>query len=147
MAKVKAKYSPATGGVYLLSVYAEFPDDAVDIQQDLYEQFCNVGGRFIYKDGVLTLGSVIIPTDPMVPMLVSRAQGKAALIQSGLWPQVLSYVESITDPTAKALAEVALNDTTEWRRDSPFLTEAATAIGLTQADLDQLFISAAEIQL
>lgn len=82
---------------------------------------------------------------PTVPQSVSRAQGKAALIAAGLWPSVLAYVAAIADPTDKALAEVALNDTQEWRRDSLFLNSAATALGLTSAQLDQLFVDASGI--
>lgn len=92
---------------------------------------------------------VVEDVEPVVqvPEIVSRTQGKAALIQAGLWAGVLAHVESIADPTAKALADVALNDTTEWRRDSAFLNEAATALGLLPGDLDGLFIVAAGIQL
>lgn len=82
---------------------------------------------------------------PTVPQSVSRAQGKAALIAAGLWPAVLAYVAAIADPTDKALAEVALNDTQEWRRDSLFLNSAATALGMTSAQLDQLFVDASGI--
>lgn len=82
---------------------------------------------------------------PAVPQSVSRAQGKAALIAAGLWPAVLAYVAAIADPTDKALAEVALNDTQEWRRDSLFLNSAASALGLTGAQLDQLFVDASGI--
>ena len=78
---------------------------------------------------------------------VSRAQGKAALISCGLWPSVLSYIESIEDETQRALAEVTLNDTTHWQRSSPFLNAAATALGLSDSELDDLFIAAAQIQL
>lgn len=87
------------------------------------------------------------PAPAPVPEQVTRAQGKAALIQAGLWQAVLDYVDSITDPTEKALALVALNDTTHWRRDSPFLNAAATAIGITEEQLDDLFIAASEIVL
>src|SRR5690554_5684635 len=52
------------------------------------------------------------PVQPYVPDQVTRAQGKAALIQAGLWQAVLDYVDGIADPTEKALALVALNDTT-----------------------------------
>ncbi len=85
------------------------------------------------------------PSVPAVPQSVSRAQGKAALIAAGLWPAVLAYVNAIADPTDKALAEVALNDTQDWRRDSLFLNSAATALGMTSAQLDQLFVDASGI--
>lgn len=82
-----------------------------------------------------------------VPESVTRAQGKAALITAGLWPGVLDFVAAIPDPTERALAEVALHDTQEWRRSSPFFNAAATALGLTGEQLDNLFLAAAQIEL
>lgn len=83
----------------------------------------------------------------VVPQSVSRAQGKIALMSAGKWNAVVEYVNSITDPTEKSFAEIALNDTLDWRRDSPFLNEAATKIGLSPDQLDQLFVEAEKIQL
>lgn len=53
------------------------------------------------------------------------------------------------NPTGQetALALVALNDTTHWQRTSPFLNAAATALGLTSEQLDDLFIQASGIEL
>jgi hypothetical protein len=87
------------------------------------------------------------PAPPYVPQQVTRAQGKAALIQAGLWGDVEDYVDGIEDPTEKALALVALNDTTHWQRTSPFLNAAAAALGLTDEQLDDLFRQAAKIEL
>ena len=84
---------------------------------------------------------------PEIPLSVSRAQGKLALIGAGLWPAVIAFVEGIADPAQKAYAEVALNDTQEWRRDSPFLASAAAALGLSEEQLDTLFITAGGLQL
>ena len=81
------------------------------------------------------------------PQSVSRAQGKVALIDAGLWPAVLAYVAAIADDALRARAEVALHDTVEWRRDSPFLADAAASMGLTTAQLDALFIAAAQVML
>ena len=83
----------------------------------------------------------------VVPQSVSRAQGKLALIQAGLWPAAIAFVDGITDPAQKAYAEVALNDTQEWRRDSPFLASAVAALGLSEEQLDTLFITAGGLQL
>ena len=82
-----------------------------------------------------------------VPDSVTRAQGKAALIQAGLWGAVVGFVDSIADPVDKALAEVALNDTLEWQRTSPFLNAAAQALDIGSEGLDALFQAAAEIEL
>ena len=87
------------------------------------------------------------PPPPTVPEQVSRAQGKAVLITAGLWPDVLAYVEAMTDPTEKALAQVALNDTTHWRRDSPTMQAISTALGISGEQMDELFIQAAGIAL
>ena len=82
-----------------------------------------------------------------VPQSVSRAQGKLALIGAGLWPAAIAFVDGITDPAQKAYAEVALNDTQEWRRDSPFLASASAALDLSEEQLDTLFITAGGLQL
>lgn len=82
-----------------------------------------------------------------VPPRVSRAQGKAALIQVGLWDDVLAFVAAIPDATDRALAEVALHDTITWQRSSPFLNAAAAALGMDDAALDSLFVTASGVQL
>lgn len=84
---------------------------------------------------------------PTVPQQITRAQGKAALITMGAWDGVTAYVAAIADPTERALAEVALNDTLTWQRSSPFLNTAAAALGLTPAQIDALFVAAAAIEL
>lgn len=96
--------------------------------------------------------SAPLPDEPYVapaPPLpaITRAQGKAALITAGLWADVLSYVAAIPDETQKALAEVALHDTQTWQRSSPFLAAAAQALGLSDEQLDDLFATAALIEL
>lgn len=88
------------------------------------------------------------PAQPApVPQTITRAQGKAALIAAGRWEAVLDYVAGIGDPTKKALAEVALHDTLDWRRDSPFLQQAEQALGLDDKALDELFRKAKAIEL
>ena len=88
-----------------------------------------------------------VPPPTAVPRSITRAQGKAALIRAGLWQGVLDYVAAVSDPTERALAEVALHDTQAWERDSPFLNSAAAGIGLAAAQLDDLFIQADAIEL
>lgn len=87
------------------------------------------------------------PAPVVVPQTITRAQGKIALIMSGRWPAVLAHVEAIADPTAKAMAEVALHDTLNWERASPTVAQMAEALNMTSGELDQLFISAAKVVL
>ena len=101
------------------------------------------------------LGNLVIESGPPanalpfnpVPQSISRAQGKTVLIQMGLWPSVLGFIAAIPDATERAIAEVALHDTQDWRRDSPFLNTAATALGLTSAQMDALFVAAKAVNL
>lgn len=87
------------------------------------------------------------PPPPTVPEHVARAQGKAALIGAGLWAGVEAFVAAIIDPTERALAEVALHDTQQWQRNSPFLNAAKKGLGLTDEQLDELFVAASKIEL
>lgn len=119
--------------------------DSLDFMPGLVAAVAGEGIGWSYDGQTFTPPPTPPTPAPTVPQFVSRAQGKAALIAAGLWPSVLAYVNAIADPTDKALAEVALNDTQEWRRDSIFLGSCASALGLTEAQLDQLFIDAAGI--
>ena len=74
-------------------------------------------------------------------------QGGEDVNGAGLWPAAVAFVDGITDPAQKAYAEVALNDTQEWRRDSPFLASVAAALGLSEEQLDTLFITSGGLQL
>jgi hypothetical protein len=94
---------------------------------------------------IIKIDPALVPTP--VPPQVTRAQGKVVLIQMGLWPQVLAFVDAIEDPVQKAVAEVAINDTVHWQRNSPFLNQAATDLNISQAQMDQLFIQASQVLL
>jgi hypothetical protein len=89
---------------------------------------------------------VFVDIPVVVPMSVSRAQGKAALLSAGLLQATIDYIAGLTGEN-RIFAELAFNETNEWRRDSPFLTQAATVLGLTETQLDNLFIIANSIIL
>ena len=142
-------FSKSHYGFFSNAMHSSMPDDCIEITDEDYE---------VAKDKI-SEGFVIIGVDnggrilfsekkhDAIVLSVTRAQGKAALIRAGLWQGVVDFVNSISDPVEKAVAEVALNDTTHWQRTSPFLNEAANALGLTDEQLDQLFIEASKIEL
>ena len=108
-----------------------------------------VNPDFVKYQDWLSAGGVPLPAEllpPEVPQQITRAQGKAALISQGLWASVLDFVATMPDDTQRALAEVALNDTLTWQRNSPFLNSATAQLGLPQTDLDALFIAASQIE-
>lgn len=124
--------------------YSHHPEQMAMLRADLG------AGAAQYEDLIAEVEATYVPPAPEpepVPQQITRAQGKAALIMQGLWGAVLDYVASIQDPTQRALAEVALNDTLTWGRSSPFLNSAAARLGMTGEQLDALFIQAAGIAL
>lgn len=100
-------------------------------------------------DGSTFLPPIESPVEPplYIPESITKAQGMAVLIQAGLWADILADYEAIEDPTEKALMEVALFHTNDWRRDSPRLNAAATKRGITQEQLDGMFLAGSKINL
>ena len=129
------RYVVVTDGVAVNALLADAPLSSAWMRSD----DADIG--WVLRDGTLVppVHEPSQPAPPVVPQSVSRAQGKAALIQAGYWQGVMAFVAAIEDDTQRALAEVALNDTQEWRRDSPFLNAAAAALGLSTEQLDALW--------
>lgn len=79
---------------------------------------------------------------PIVPVTVSRAQGRMALHNAGL----LAQVDAIAaDPATDPMVVIAINDAQTFDRNSPTLAALAGGLGLSDADLDALFIAASEV--
>ena len=128
-------------GVIRTSDDALIPAAADNTDWRKYQQWLAAGNTPLPAD---------VPPEPQpIPATqqITRAQGKAALIMQGLWGAVLDYVAAIQDPIQRALAEVALNDTLTWERSSPFLNAAAAGLGMTDEQMDALFIQAGGIAL
>ncbi|WP_438454708.1 hypothetical protein [Vreelandella venusta] len=77
-----------------------------------------------------------------VPEYVSSRQGMEQLIRSGLDEQVDSAINGITDPVERKLVRNWLDKAGIWERNNPQLLAIGSALGLTSADVDALFIEA-----
>lgn len=137
----KYAYSPNTGEIILTDKIADWMG-TTEIEPPAFDKATQ---SCFFENGAWVVKTAE-PEPTPVPEAVSKAQGKAALIQAGHWQAVLNYVDNIEDPNQKALAEIAINDTQEWLRSSPLLNSMAVAIGLSSEDLDDLFIAAANIE-
>ena len=82
----------------------------------------------------------------VIPEQVTRAQGKVALVQAGLFQDVVTYIDNLPEPN-RTLAQIAFNETNTWRRSSEWLNQIANELSITQEQLDNLFITAAGIEL
>lgn len=79
-----------------------------------------------------------------VPTEITPRQGQIILIRYGLDEAVTAYIDSLSAQEKKeAIAD--FNFASVWLRDWPLLCTAATALGLTDAQVDQMFIEASTI--
>lgn len=78
-----------------------------------------------------------------IPQVVSRFQARAALHLAGLLESVETLMQ---DPSTDLLARLAWQDAQEFKRQSPTVLAMAAALGLTEAQVDELFVTAAGIE-
>lgn len=82
--------------------------------------------------------------DVVVPASVSPIQAMTALDNAGLLSALDAYMQDASTPL---LARRAYLMATEWRRDSLLVMNAAIVLGLTEKQVDDLFISASLIKV
>ena len=75
-----------------------------------------------------------------VPGVVSRRQARLLLLGQGLLDQVEAMMA-----TQDRAAQITWQDATEFKRNDPLLKGLATNLGLTEEQIDQFFIAAAQL--
>lgn len=85
------------------------------------------------------------PEPPYVPASVTRRQAKQALLLNGLLGNVQPAIDAITDATQRGLIQIEWDDSQVFERNRPALIALGTALGLSDAQLDALFIEAAQL--
>jgi hypothetical protein len=88
-------------------------------------------------------GNTPLPADPVVipiPSVVTMRQARLALLQSGLLASVNTAVAAADEAT-----KITWEFSSEVNRNHPFVATLATALGLTDAQLDDLFTLAATL--
>lgn len=92
----------------------------------------------IYEDGIFTT-----PAAPaVIPSQVTALQGMLAIDQAGLSE---AYEAWANDPARTFTERAFINKALNWRRNDPVLLSGAQVLGLTEENLDQLFIAAATL--
>ena len=99
--------------------------------------------RLIVAAGVAIAPYVAPP--PPVPATVTRFQGRQALRNAGLFDQVELLVN---DPATTEEVRTRWEDLTVFERSSPFIAALAPLLDppLSEAEIDALFIAAAQIE-
>lgn len=85
-----------------------------------------------------------VPVDPLT-LPISRVQFKAVLRIAGLYDAVVAAIDAIDDPATKAVALTKFEDSDRYDRDDPLFAMLAPAIGVTDEQIDALWVQAQEI--
>jgi hypothetical protein len=93
-------------------------------------------GGWMIREVKLIDGVRVVVETPFPP--VSRLQARRAL-----GPEQCAILDAIVDDESIPWTmREAIRSATEWRRDAQEITELAWVLGLTQKDIDNLFIDA-----
>ena len=84
------------------------------------------------------------PSPPGPPTVVTMRQARQALLLAGKLEAVQQAIAALPEPARKA-AQIDWEFAAEVQRDWPLVQALAPALGLTEADLDALFIAAAAL--
>lgn len=84
---------------------------------------------------------------PQVPISVSMAAAREALIDAGLIVDVNTAIGAIPDEVQRTKALSWWEYAQSLRRDNQWVLMIGTALGLTEQQVDDLFIAAKQIEL
>ena len=126
-----ARYFVNAAGVYLGAFIDHVPARGVEVPAPPLD------ARQVWQNG--TWGA----RPAYVPGVVSRFQALAALHLAGHLEQV---EQVMADPQTDQLARLAWVNAQEFRRTSPTVAFMATVLGLSEQQVDELFISAGQIE-
>lgn len=90
----------------------------------------------------LTQAEIDAARKALVPAVVTRRQARQALLMAGLLTNVQPAIDALEDPMQRGMAQIEWDDSQEFTRDRPLLIQLATALGLDDVGLDNLFIQA-----
>jgi hypothetical protein len=83
---------------------------------------------------------------PRVPRIIQNWRAKAVLAQMGLTERVAQLIAALP-PDQSSVVEIAWSSGAELSRTGATVTMLGAALGMSAADLDQLFIAAEAIEL
>lgn len=88
----------------------------------------------------------LAPKEPevVVPSKVTMRQARLALLGAGLLDDVETLLSSLEGPEGQA-ARIEWDYSSEVHRHKPFVQSLGSQLGLTEEQLDQLFITASQI--
>ena len=88
---------------------------------------------------VLASAPAPVPAATPVPQSVTMRQARLALLDTGLLSSVQTAINSLPEPD-KTKAQIEWEYSNALQRDNPFVAVLGAALGLTDEDIDNLFI-------
>jgi hypothetical protein len=82
------------------------------------------------------------PMPPVIPQSVTMRQARLALLAQGLLPLIDAAIAAMPSPQKEA-AQIEWQYSSTVERNKPLVQALGPALGLTDASLDQLFVTAA----
>ena len=113
--------------------YAYLTDEEAEIYSDL---------TLVSQEEIEELGDVV---KILIPESITKRQAKQQLLLDGKLSQMQEVIDSISDETERMMAQLYWEDNIEFERSHPTLVELGTALGLTEAELDMMFINASKL--
>jgi len=116
-----------------------------DVQMDMFRADAAAFGTPLddYEDMIADIESKIVPyvpPPPQVPQVISMRQARLALLGAGL----LDDVEAAVAQAPRAV-QIEYEYSSELHKDWPTLVMLAAALGMTDEQVDQLFITASQL--
>ncbi|MDV7395906.1 hypothetical protein RZS08_31230, partial [Arthrospira platensis SPKY1] len=80
-----------------------------------------------------------------IPQSVTMRQGRLALLGAGLLDAIDGAINAIEDPVQKSAARIEWEYAQTIDRQSQFVANMAEQLGLTDEQMDQLFLQASQL--
>lgn len=89
----------------------------------------------------MVIDAYVAPPPP-IPSSVTRFQALATLAAGGYLDTVHTYIDALPRSNIQRLA---FENAGDWERASPTVNALATMLGLSDAQVDELFVAAAQV--
>ncbi|MFA7278643.1 MAG: hypothetical protein WC100_00945 [Sterolibacterium sp.] len=133
-----AKWSDANPGEYVS--HREMPDDAIPVDRTFRNAWTDTTPEPMIDIDPVRAAQISNP----VPESVTMRQARLALLGAGLLDTVNSAIASMPGAAGES-ARLEWEFSSEVQRNKTFVVSMASALGLSNAQLDALFIQAAAL--
>lgn len=120
-----------------------------DVQMQMFRDDMAIYGGNVadYEDLIAQVEAAIVPApppEPIIPTSCTPAQGLIALfaLKSITEQDILDAINLIPDPVQRYAAQIGYSRATSWERESPTMQSMAGLLGLSEQDLDDLYVYA-----